>query len=47
MDRIKLTATMLSPIVTGGGYMPPGHYVVYCNLEGHYLSNMRVGIDVS
>ena len=27
--------------------LPPGHYVVYCNLEGHYLSNMRVGIDVS
>jgi uncharacterized cupredoxin-like copper-binding protein len=27
--------------------LAPGHYVLYCNLEGHYLSNMRVGLDVS
>ena len=27
--------------------LPPGHYVVYCNLEGHYQSGMRVNVDVS
>lgn len=24
----------------------PGHYVVYCNLEGHYLGGMHLAFDV-
>lgn len=24
----------------------PGHYVLFCNLEGHYLGLMRTAIDV-
>jgi uncharacterized cupredoxin-like copper-binding protein len=24
----------------------PGHYVFYCDLPGHYLSGMRVSLDV-
>ncbi|MEP6660427.1 MAG: hypothetical protein ABJD24_10970 [Acidimicrobiales bacterium] len=24
----------------------PGHYVLFCNLEGHYLGLMHTGIDV-
>jgi uncharacterized cupredoxin-like copper-binding protein len=24
----------------------PGHYVLYCNLEGHYLGGMRASFDV-
>ena len=24
----------------------PGHYVLYCNLEGHYLGGMHLAIDV-
>jgi uncharacterized cupredoxin-like copper-binding protein len=26
--------------------LPPGHYVLYCNLEGHYLGQMHATIDV-
>jgi uncharacterized cupredoxin-like copper-binding protein len=26
--------------------LPPGHYVLYCNLEGHYLGSMHATIDV-
>jgi uncharacterized cupredoxin-like copper-binding protein len=26
--------------------LPPGHYVLYCNLEGHYLGQMHASIDV-
>jgi uncharacterized cupredoxin-like copper-binding protein len=26
--------------------LKPGHYVFYCNLPGHYLSGMRVSLDV-
>jgi len=26
--------------------LKPGHYVLYCNLEGHYLGGMHVGFDV-
>jgi uncharacterized cupredoxin-like copper-binding protein len=25
----------------------PGHYVLYCNLEGHYLGNMYETLDVT
>jgi len=25
----------------------PGHYVLYCNLEGHYLGGMRASFDVA
>ncbi len=27
--------------------LTPGHYVLYCNLEGHYLGGMHVGLDVT
>lgn len=27
--------------------LPPGHYVLYCNLEGHYLGKMHATLDVS
>ena len=27
--------------------LPPGHYVLYCNLEGHYLGNMHATLDVN
>jgi uncharacterized cupredoxin-like copper-binding protein len=23
-----------------------GHYVMYCNMEGHYMGDMRAGVDV-
>jgi uncharacterized cupredoxin-like copper-binding protein len=26
--------------------MKPGHYVFYCDLPGHYMSGMRVSVDV-
>ena len=26
--------------------LPPGHYVLYCNLEGHYLGQMHASLDV-
>lgn len=26
--------------------LPSGHYVVYCNLEGHYLGRMYADLDV-
>jgi len=26
--------------------LTPGHYVLYCNLAGHYLGAMRTGLDV-
>jgi uncharacterized cupredoxin-like copper-binding protein len=26
--------------------LPPGHYVLYCNLEGHYLGHMYSTLDV-
>ena len=27
--------------------LKPGHYVLYCNLEGHYLGGMHVDFDVA
>jgi hypothetical protein len=27
--------------------LPPGHYVLYCNLEGHYLGGMHASLVVS
>ncbi len=27
--------------------LPPGHYVLYCNLEGHYLGSMHAELDVN
>ena len=27
--------------------LPPGHYVLYCNLEGHYLGGMHGALTVS
>ncbi len=27
--------------------MKPGHYVMFCNFEGHYQGGMRVGFDVT
>ena len=27
--------------------LPPGHYVLYCNLEGHYLGSMHATLDVT
>jgi uncharacterized cupredoxin-like copper-binding protein len=26
--------------------LPPGHYVLYCNLEGHYLGHMYATLEV-
>jgi uncharacterized cupredoxin-like copper-binding protein len=26
--------------------LPPGHYVVFCNLEGHYLGGMHLALEV-
>jgi uncharacterized cupredoxin-like copper-binding protein len=26
--------------------LKPGHYVLYCNLEGHYLGKMHATLDV-
>jgi len=28
-------------------YLPPGHYVLYCNLEGHYLGGMHASLVVT
>jgi uncharacterized cupredoxin-like copper-binding protein len=27
-------------------HLPPGHYVLWCNLEGHYLGGMHASLDV-
>ena len=27
--------------------LPPGHYVLYCNLEGHYLGGMHASLVVT
>jgi len=27
--------------------LEPGHYVMFCNLEGHYQGGMRLGFDVT
>ena len=27
--------------------LSPGHYVLYCNLEGHYLGKMHASLDVT
>jgi uncharacterized cupredoxin-like copper-binding protein len=27
--------------------MRPGHYVIFCNFEGHYQGGMRIGFDVT
>ncbi len=27
-------------------HLAPGHYVVYCNMEGHYLAGMHVPLTV-
>jgi uncharacterized cupredoxin-like copper-binding protein len=27
-------------------HLKPGHYVFYCNLEGHYLGGMHLSLDV-
>jgi uncharacterized cupredoxin-like copper-binding protein len=27
-------------------HLTPGHYVVYCNFEGHYLGGLRADLDV-
>ena len=27
--------------------LAPGHYVMYCNLEGHYLGGMHAALTVS
>jgi uncharacterized cupredoxin-like copper-binding protein len=26
--------------------LAPGHYVLFCNLEGHYLGGMNVSLEV-
>jgi uncharacterized cupredoxin-like copper-binding protein len=26
--------------------LPPGHYVLYCNMEGHYLAGMHAEVTV-
>jgi uncharacterized cupredoxin-like copper-binding protein len=26
--------------------LPPGHYVLFCNLDGHYLAGMRASLEV-
>lgn len=46
------TADALAPIRVGASrdltmQMVPGHYVIFCNLEGHYQGGMRVGFDVT
>jgi uncharacterized cupredoxin-like copper-binding protein len=28
-------------------HLPPGRYVVFCNLQGHYLGGMHAGIEVT
>jgi len=28
-------------------HLPPGHYVMYCNLEGHYLGGMHASLIVT
>ena len=28
-------------------HLKPGHYVLFCNLEGHYLGGMHVALDVT
>lgn len=28
-------------------HLQPGHYVLWCNLEGHYLGGMHVALDVT
>jgi uncharacterized cupredoxin-like copper-binding protein len=28
-------------------HLAPGRYVLFCNLEGHYLGGMHVGLDVT
>jgi uncharacterized cupredoxin-like copper-binding protein len=28
-------------------HLTPGHYVIYCNFEGHYLGGLRADLDVT
>jgi uncharacterized cupredoxin-like copper-binding protein len=28
-------------------HLTPGHYVLFCNLEGHYLGGMHIALDVT
>jgi uncharacterized cupredoxin-like copper-binding protein len=41
MDGIRLDTTRLLTL-----RLTPGHYVLYCNLEGHYLGGMYAMVQV-
>ncbi len=41
LDAIRLNATRDLTV-----WLTPGHYVVFCNLEGHYLGGMHMSLEV-
>jgi uncharacterized cupredoxin-like copper-binding protein len=43
----ELSEVAAGEITTLSAHLTPGHYVVFCNLEGHYLGGMRAGIEVT
>jgi hypothetical protein len=45
-DVRSLTVVDIGQTVTVNVDLPPGHYVFFCNFEGHYLGGMHVGLQV-
>jgi uncharacterized cupredoxin-like copper-binding protein len=43
----ELPEVAAGEVTTLSMHLAPGHYVVFCNLEGHYLGGMRAGIEVN
>lgn len=43
----ELSEVPAGDVTTLSLHLAPGHYVVFCNLEGHYLGGMRAGIEVN
>jgi uncharacterized cupredoxin-like copper-binding protein len=43
----EISEVAAGEITTLSVHLTPGHYVVFCNLEGHYLGGMRAGIEVT
>jgi uncharacterized cupredoxin-like copper-binding protein len=48
----KITVAALEPGKPGGTRhlhlnLKPGHYVLICNMDGHYLGGMRTPVDVT
>jgi len=43
----EITATPARETALLPLHLPPGHYVLFCNLEGHYLGGMHATIEVT